>query len=89
MELIENQMWTNYWKEEDRYKKVKILVEIVNIQPYISSYYEATKMPNEEFRGKESVVKLVSQVSDDMARYFMNPFAQRPKVYGDHIRKRK
>ena len=43
MELIENQMWTNYWNEEDRYKKVKILVEIVNIQPYISTYYEATK----------------------------------------------
>ena len=43
MELIESQMWINYWKEQDRYKKVKILVEIVNIQPYISSYYEATK----------------------------------------------
>lgn len=43
MELIENQMWINYWKEQDRFKKVKILVEIVNIQPYISSYYEATK----------------------------------------------
>ena len=28
---------------KDRYKKVKILAEIVNIQPYISSYYEATK----------------------------------------------
>jgi hypothetical protein len=27
--------------EPDRFKKVKILVEIVNIQPYISSYYEA------------------------------------------------
>ena len=43
MELIENQMWINYWKEKDHFKKVKILVEIVNIQPYISSYYDATK----------------------------------------------
>ena len=43
MELIENQMWINYWKEQDRFKKVRILVEIVNIQPYISTYYEATK----------------------------------------------
>ena len=43
MELIENQMWINYWKEQDRYKKVRILVEIVNVQPYISTYYEATK----------------------------------------------
>ena len=43
MELIESQMWINYWKEQDRFKKVKILAEIVSIQPYISSYYEATK----------------------------------------------
>ena len=43
MELIESQMWINYWKEEDRYKKVKILTEIVNVQPFISTYYEATK----------------------------------------------
>ena len=43
MELIEHQMWINYWKEQDRYKKVRILVEIVNVQPYISTYYEATK----------------------------------------------
>jgi hypothetical protein len=52
MELIENQMWINYWKEQDRFKKVKILVEIVNIQPYISSYYEATKMLLEERESK-------------------------------------
>ena len=43
MELIENQMWTNYWHEKEPYKKVKILSEIASIQPYISSYYEATK----------------------------------------------
>ena len=43
MELIEHQMWINYWKEQDRFKRVKILAEIVNIQPYISSYYDATK----------------------------------------------
>ena len=34
MELIENQMWTNYWHEKEPYKKVKILSEIANIQPY-------------------------------------------------------
>lgn len=36
-------MWTNYWHEKDSYKKVKILTEIVNIQPFISTYYEATE----------------------------------------------
>jgi hypothetical protein len=34
MELIENQMWVNYWHEKDRLKKVKIMREIVNIQPF-------------------------------------------------------
>jgi hypothetical protein len=43
MELIENQMWVNYHHEKDPLKKVRILAEIVSIQPYISSYYEATK----------------------------------------------
>ena len=43
MELIENQMWLCYWREKDHTKKVKILSEIANIQPFISSYYEATK----------------------------------------------
>jgi hypothetical protein len=43
MELIENQMWTNYWHEKEPYKKVKILSEIANIQPIVSAYYDATK----------------------------------------------
>ena len=43
MEMIENQMWLCYWREKDHTKKVKILSEIANIQPFISSYYEATK----------------------------------------------
>jgi hypothetical protein len=43
MELIENQMWTNYWREKEPYKKVKILNEIANIQPIVSAYYDATK----------------------------------------------
>jgi hypothetical protein len=43
MELIENQMWTNYWREKEPYKKVKILSEIANIQPIVSAYYDATK----------------------------------------------
>jgi hypothetical protein len=52
MELIENQMWTNYWHEKDPTKKVKILGEIAHIQPYISGYYEATKMLLEERESK-------------------------------------
>ena len=35
-------MWENYHKETNPTKKVKILESIVNTQPYLSSYYEAT-----------------------------------------------
>ena len=42
-ELIEKLMWENYERCEDPHKKVMILKEIKELQPYISSYYEATK----------------------------------------------
>ncbi|MGB8163748.1 MAG: hypothetical protein WCF14_01945 [Nitrososphaeraceae archaeon] len=41
-ELIENLMWTNYHCEKDSTNKVRILAEIINMQPYLSSYYEDT-----------------------------------------------
>jgi hypothetical protein len=43
MELVESLMWVDYHKEKDPLKRVKILTHIVDIQPFISSYYEATK----------------------------------------------
>lgn len=42
-ELIDKLMWQNYKACEDPYKKAMILKEIKELQPYISSYYEATK----------------------------------------------
>ena len=33
-------MWTNYHCEKDSTNKVRILAEIINMQPYLSSYYE-------------------------------------------------
>jgi hypothetical protein len=59
MDLIENQMWINYCKEQDRFKRVKILVEITNNQPYISSYYEATKnlVEGQNFKLKQIPLK--------------------------------
>lgn len=55
MELIENQMWLCYWREKDHTKRVKILSEIANIQPFISSYYEATKdlVESQHFKFRE------------------------------------
>jgi hypothetical protein len=43
LELIEKKMWEEYNKEEDPCKRVQILKDIAHIQPYLSSYYEATK----------------------------------------------
>jgi len=42
-ELIDKLLWQNYEACEDPYKKAMILKEIKELQPYISSYYEATK----------------------------------------------
>lgn len=43
LELIQQLMWENYWKENSPYKKVMILKELAAVQPYLSAYYEATK----------------------------------------------
>jgi hypothetical protein len=43
IELIEKKMWEEYNKEKDPFKRVQILKDIVEIQPYLSSIYEASK----------------------------------------------
>jgi hypothetical protein len=43
LELIEKKMWEEYNKEKDPWKRVQILKELAQIQPYLSSIYEATK----------------------------------------------
>lgn len=43
LELIESLMWRNYHEEKSPYKKVDILSSIVNMQPYLSNYYGATR----------------------------------------------
>ncbi|MGA9743969.1 MAG: hypothetical protein WBQ16_05080 [Nitrososphaeraceae archaeon] len=37
-------MWQEYGKERSPYRRVLILKEIKEIQPYLSSYYQTTKM---------------------------------------------
>ena len=41
-ETIQKMMWRNVYEEKDPYKRNQILKDILNIQPYISSIYEAT-----------------------------------------------
>ena len=40
---IKKQMWINYHNEQHPYKKVEILTQIANLQPYINEYYASTK----------------------------------------------
>src|SRR5215211_9101648 len=43
LEVIEKKMWEEYNKEKAPWKRVQILKDIAQIQPYLSSIYEATK----------------------------------------------
>ena len=43
LELIEKKVWEEYNKEKELFKRVQILKDIAQVQPYLSSYYEATK----------------------------------------------
>ena len=43
LELIEKKMWEEYNKEKTPWKRVQILKDIAEIQPFLSSIYEASK----------------------------------------------
>ena len=48
------EMWVNYHKESDPYKKVDILTQIINVQPYLSDYYYGTKKVVEKKKIEET-----------------------------------
>ena len=43
LQLVESLMWKNYYEEKSPYKKVQILYSIVQMQPFLSNYYGATR----------------------------------------------
>src|SRR5215208_4718665 len=47
-ELCLKLMWENYNKEQDPYKRFQMLKDIILVQPYLSSYYETTKLVIEQ-----------------------------------------
>jgi hypothetical protein len=47
-ELCLKLMWKNYNKEQDPYKKSQMLKDIILVHPYLSSYYEGTKLVIEQ-----------------------------------------
>lgn len=42
-ELVERLMWENYYAEKNPMNKVRILESIIEMQPYLSAYYDATR----------------------------------------------
>lgn len=42
LELIQRLMWEAHKEEQSPFRKAAILEKIANIQPYLSSYYDAT-----------------------------------------------
>ncbi len=56
-ELIAKLMWQEYGKERSPYRRVLILKEIKEIQPYLSSYYQTTKMVLESKYGLDEYNK--------------------------------
>ena len=62
LELIEKKMWEEYNKEKESSKRVQILKDIAQIQPYLSTYYEATKYIVDkriiEVKEKERILEL-------------------------------
>jgi hypothetical protein len=71
-ELVEKLMWENYHQCKDQAKRVKILESIINIQPYLSGYYEATKMVLESTvrqqdnqQEQEPIVDYVPMIGDE------------------------
>ncbi|HET6717874.1 MAG TPA: DUF4756 family protein [Nitrososphaeraceae archaeon] len=55
LELIEKKMWEEYNKEKDPWKRVQILKDIAQLQPYLASIYDSTKfvVDNKTFKSKE------------------------------------
>jgi hypothetical protein len=43
-ELCLKLMWQNYNLEQDPYKKFQMLKDIIFVQPYLSAYYDATRV---------------------------------------------
>ena len=43
LELIEKKMWEEYNKEKDPWKRVQILKDIAQVQPYLAALYDSTK----------------------------------------------
>ena len=59
-ELCLKLMWENYHLEQDPYKKFQMLKDIIAVQPYLSSYYETTKLVIQQQQSSSPITKMNS-----------------------------
>jgi hypothetical protein len=64
-ELCLKLMWENYNGEQDPYKKFQMLKDIILVQPYLSSYYETTKLVIEQKQSSTTKMYFTNNNIDD------------------------
>ena len=67
-ELALKLMWENYHLEQDPYKKFQMLKDIIMVQPYLSAYYETTKLIVEKQKRQQQQNEIAlnnSKINDD------------------------
>ena len=64
LELIEKKMWEEYNKEKEPFKRVQILKDIAQVQPYLSSYYEATKYVIDKYKCKKRFSGKIVEITE-------------------------
>jgi hypothetical protein len=59
-ELCLKLMWQNYHLEQDPFKRFQMLKDIIMVQPYLSAYYETTKLIVEKQQQNEIALNNIS-----------------------------
>jgi hypothetical protein len=65
-ELCLKLMWQNYNEEQDPYKKFQMLKDIILVQPYLSAYYETTKLVMHKQKQSQSTTKIYSNNNNNL-----------------------
>ena len=66
IELCLKLMWQNYNQEPDPYKKFQMLKDIIIVQPYLSAYYETTKLIVEKKQQQNELALSNTSINDDV-----------------------
>jgi hypothetical protein len=66
-ELCLKLMWENYHLEQDPFKRFQMLKDIILVQPYLSAYYETTKLivEKQQQQQQNEITLNNSQINDD------------------------